>query len=921
MKKLFSILAVMSCAAASFAGGARSFGNFERDGVPVLVPQVQKYEPGAGVLQLPAALTVAVPAGEELIVEQLGEALKRFPGVKVEAAPADRALCRFVIVPAADNSVPRHEQGYTVAVTPRGITVASHSTDGLFHGAQTLRNLFRNLAAPEVRCCRIVDWPDLDRRGYFMTVANFSPDRLPLLKRTLDTLASLKMNWLLLELGESFPYRDNPFTKRRNAFTREQLLDLLAFCRARHIRVTPTLQVWSHARWLMSHPRWSEMTEDPAVRNWSAQPCPESELAVQITSRAILEHIELFKSPDFFLMMDEFYLGPFNKCPKCRGKNTYRQFRRLVKHFEGLVRSRGVTPIVCHDSFIEHPARKWRIGAKLRGDLDPDTEILWWSYRDRLPEQDIVPFRGFRLIGHSVACKPFNTFNMVRLVKKYGGHASTLVYWYESAATGLLSILDRETAGNLGGFVNGADYLWKYPETPYPDLGYDGTFEMVRRLYPERAVAAPSAEVLAPIPLEGSVNAELSGSGKFPRFASDAELEQLKAVLAAMPERFHLITSPGGKYYGMRLAGEKNGLKNRQAIQFGLGGRRIGRLAFLTTTSRPADVRSYAGASFYGKNRFKFPEVAAIVIGYADGGKVTLPLRYRRDITDWNRPFGGIGMRWAVRGLDADRNYYSFGIYEFTNPEPDRPIETLTFISKRFGGVSPVILAISAGKVDRPFAKPGKVDPAAVARRVGVTDVSDSAVMRIAADFEQGMGDVVVRASGSLREKIKCEIVADPASPSGGRVLKITLPPGSYKGRGRDGGYVRVDVALPYTVAKGTRSLVLDHRMVTTGNGFSHANDYLVDVVEDGGASDKAFYRLYGFKPSDRWTRSITPLDVRSTSTRHLKDVTKTKFRKVSFFFHDIDAPVEIYIDNIGDTKSRVSTMPLWREGAEGEPM
>ena len=109
--------------------------------------------------------------------------------------------------------------------------------------------------------------------------------------------------------------------------------------------------------------------------------------------------------------------------------------------------------------------------------------------------------------------------------------------------------------------------------------------------------------------------------------------------------------------------------------------------------------------------------------------------------------------------------------------------------------------------------------------------------------------------------------------------------------------------------------------MVTSGKGFSHSNDYLVDRVEDGKANGKAYYRLYGFRPSDRWARSVTPLDVRSTSTNHLKDVTETKFRKVSFFFNEVDAPVEIYIGNIGDTKSEISNMPMWREGAEGEPM
>jgi len=916
MKKFWCAILCVA-AAASFAAGVIPISNFSRGGAPVLVPRVQKYAPAAGTLKLDR-LTVSVPEGEELIVEQLAAALKRFPSVKVEAVKSG-AVCRFVTVPGADNSVPRHEQGYSLSVDAKGITVASHSADGLFNGAQTLRNLLRNLAVPEIAACRIDDWPDLDRRGYFMTIAKLKPEKLPLLKRTLDALASLKMNWLLLELGESFPFVDNPYTKRTNAFTREQVRDLLDFCRRRHIRVTPTLQVWSHSAWMTSHPDWDKMKEGEPVRRWESQPCPENAEAIRLIDRAINEHIDLFRSRDFFLMMDEFYLGPFHRCEKCRKLDAYRQFKRIVKHFEGLVAGRGVTPIICHDSFIDQPGKKWNFGHRLRGDLDRNTEILWWSYRDRLPEKNIVPFRDFKLIGHSVACKPLNTYNMVRLVRKYNGRASTLVYWYESAATGLLSILERETAGNLGGFVNGADYLWKYPDIAYPELGYDGTFEMVRRLFPEKAVAEPTNAVAAPVPLESHVNAELSGTGKFPRFADDAATAALQKALSELPERFHLATSPGGKYYGLRLGGEASEPSDRTGIRMSLGDRSIRKLAFLTTTSRPNDLRRYAGASYYGNDLFKFPVVADITIEYTDGGKVKLPLKYRWSITDWNRPFGGVAMRWAVRGLDADKNYYNFGICEFVNPEPERKIRSFLFGSKRFGGISPVILAVSAFGADRPFPRPGKVSPAAVAKRGGVTDRSGAGI-RVVYGFEDGMGEVTVSAPKLLMEKLKYEIVADPSSPSGNKVLKVSFPAGNYRGRDRDGGFVRLDLNMPYSIAKGTKALVVDHRIVTSGKGFSHANDYLVDRVAVV-ADPQARYRSQKLAVSGKWTRDIIPFYTRANVEMPLKDVTLTKYRKVSFFFHEVDAPVEIYVDTIGDTDKALSSMPLWKEGTEAEPM
>ena len=106
--------------------------NFTRDSVPMLVPRVQKYAAASGVFKFDR-LTVAVPDGEELIVEQLAESLKRFPNVTV-AADKETPLCRFVL--SSDKSLPSNGQGYTLTVATDGITVASRTTDGLFHGAQ-----------------------------------------------------------------------------------------------------------------------------------------------------------------------------------------------------------------------------------------------------------------------------------------------------------------------------------------------------------------------------------------------------------------------------------------------------------------------------------------------------------------------------------------------------------------------------------------------------------------------------------------------------------------------------------------------------------------------------------------------------------------------------------------------------------------
>ena len=909
---LKSLSIAVAAVAAAVSSAVAPILNYERDGRPVLVPEVKEYQAAGGVCKLPEKLSVAVPAGEELIVEELAAELKRFGGIAV----ADKeAFCRFELT---EKDVPAHPQGYALTVASDGIRVTARTTDGLFHGAQTLVNLLRNAAAPELKCCRITDFPDFDRRGYFFTIRYLPPKNIPYLKRTLDAMAKLKMNWILLELAESFPFKENPLTLRKNAFTREQILDIIEFCRKRHIEVTPSLQVWSHAQWMTFHPDWDKMSEGKPNKRWNSQPCPYSQQALDLTKMAVDEHIELFKPERFFLMMDELFLGPYQSCPKCKQTDRLKLFSRIVQFAQDLVYERGVTPIVCQDSFTGK-SKKWAIGDELRASLDPRTQVLWWSYRDNLPEDLMVPFRKFKLIGHSLSGKPYNTQNMLRLVKKYGGRDSTIVYWYFSG-NGLLSTLHNEMPDSLGGFVNGADYMWRYRETPYPEIGYDGTFEMMRLIYPEKVVASPAAGAAQPVPLENSANAELSLSPFFPTFNTDDEVSALAKVLAGLPERFRLMTSAGGRYYGLRLTGSPKDKEGRQGIRLSLGDRRIRELSLLLTASRPYDPLAYAGSVYYGVKRYDHPAVAKLYLTYADGEKRTVELKYRDSIIDWNRPFGGFSMRFAARGVDALKRYYSFGIYDFVNPEPEKPLRTITFSTNRVDGISPVILAISARGVDKPFRKSsGVVDPEAVAKRPGVSDNLGKPKMRIAADFENGMGNVIVTVPKSIQTNLHTEIVDDPTSPSGSKVLKITITPGEYTGRKSDEGLLRVSVDMPYSVPEGTKAFTVDHKLVFSGQGFSHANDYLIET--DKKPKPDTLYRMQRLSPKPHWSRDIIPITVRSNTDYPLTDLTRTKYRRLSFFFYKIDAPVVLYIDNIGDTKEECSEMPEWTVGSEAEPI
>ena len=921
MKKFFAGLCFLAMGAALAAAEVVAIDNFRHGNTPVLIPAVQKYRPAPGAVALPDTLTVAVPAGEELIVEQLSGEMKRF-GRTAEAA--ENAWARFEL---ATDGVPEHAQGYMLSVSETGITVRSKSTAGLYYGAQTLRNLLRNAPGPELGACVITDWPDFDRRGYFFSMAGRTAKSLPELKKMLDAFGQLKINWIMLDLGQSFPFKNNPLTLRPNALTEEDVRTIIKWCKERHIEITPTLQFWSHAKWMTYHPDWEQMKEGVPARLWVSQPCPECRKAYELLRMSVSEHIDLFQPRALFLMMDEFYLGPFKKCPKCKGKNTFEQFANIVKFGEDLCFERGVTPIVCHDSFLDYDFLGWNFGSRLRKRLNPKTRVVFWDYGDRIDEQMLVKFRKHGVIGHSVNGKPLNVINMARLIKKHGGRESTMVYWYYSNG-GLIADLKNETPESLGGFVIGADALWKFDGRYYGDYRYDAVLEMMRLLRPEQVKARPGTGEAAPLPLDAYFNTELSGTkGKFPRFGSDKATDALKKILAGSPDRFELVTAPGGRYYAVRLTGDrKNG--GRHGVMIKLDGVKAKSFSFLLTSSRPYDGLAFAGARFYGGKRFKHPVVGAIDLCYSDGTKVRTLLRYRESITDWNRAFSGTEMRFAVRGVDADKRYFTFGVFDLVNPHPEKPIKGILFSSAKQEGLSPALLAASVRGADQPLARGKKFTPAMLKGRPPVIDHPWHGY-KLAADFENGMGRVEVTAPASVKAGMKVAVVYDPTAPVPGKVLKITIPPGNYEGRKSDWGYLRISVDIKgFTVPAWAGGVTSDVKLcLNGGTGFSHANDYIIESfspeVKNPRFRSQRIFGHFGYAQVEgEWQRISLPFWLsRYKGSPNLGEVTKTQYRRISFFFRRIDEPVQIYVDNIGIIGKGHSAAPVWSTKTEADPL
>ena len=90
---------------------------------------------------LMAGFTVSAPAEAANEVDVFRDLVKRYFPKRAVRQVDKEAFLRLEI---AKEGVPESEEGYTFEVGADAVTVRARTTHGLFHGVNTLGNLFRN---------------------------------------------------------------------------------------------------------------------------------------------------------------------------------------------------------------------------------------------------------------------------------------------------------------------------------------------------------------------------------------------------------------------------------------------------------------------------------------------------------------------------------------------------------------------------------------------------------------------------------------------------------------------------------------------------------------------------------------------------------------------------------------------------------
>jgi hexosaminidase len=300
-----------------------------RTGEPGLMPLPSHFEAGTGSFTLKPGMHMAYahfhnPRLEAGVVRMM-ERLQFESGVPLPHVPSqvagDLASAGIVIdVAGAGGAVQSldEDESYSLTVTPQLITLRAATVVGAFHGMETLLQMVQlKENAATIPVASIEDTPRFQWRGLMIDVSrHFEP--VNQIERTLDGMAMVKLNVFHWHLSDDQGFRAESkiypkltgLGSNGDFYTQEQMREVVAYARARGIRVVPEFDIPGHSvSWMVGYPQLGSskgpfhLPDVPGIHDEALDPTREGTYV--FLNRLIGEMTRIFPDAYFHIGGDE----------------------------------------------------------------------------------------------------------------------------------------------------------------------------------------------------------------------------------------------------------------------------------------------------------------------------------------------------------------------------------------------------------------------------------------------------------------------------------------------------------------------------------------------------------------------------------------------------------------------------------------
>jgi hexosaminidase len=347
---------------------------------PVLLPIPREIHPTGEFTALTDDRLIVIGSADLLFEAQTAQqALVDYAGLNwpiVAGEHYDRAGLHLVVTPQI-----AQPQGYRLTIGSEGITIHAADAAGVYYGVCTLRQLLKQHGSM-LPLQTIHDWPDFPARGVMLDI---SRDKVPTLQTVLDLvdrLADWKINQVQLYMEHTFAYQNHPEVwADASPFTGQDILELDAFCRQRHIELVPNQNSLGHMERWLKFDRYRHLAETPDgfISPWTGRLAPPTSLnpvdpaSIELMTSLYDELLPHFTSRLFNVGGDEpWELGQGKSKAEVERLGEGRVYLNYILKLYEQVRTREHTMMFWDDIIIKYP--------ELIPELPRDLIAMVWGY-------------------------------------------------------------------------------------------------------------------------------------------------------------------------------------------------------------------------------------------------------------------------------------------------------------------------------------------------------------------------------------------------------------------------------------------------------------------------------------------------------------------------------------------------------------
>lgn len=284
-----------------------------------LLPAPQHIQYGAGHLalsQLSLYIPATAPADIRFALDELKTLISRRTGIPVKMA-SQAATARFhytvkqpgleLPVALAHEDAPAPGQDgareyYKIIIDARDIRVEANTSTGLFYAVQTIRQLITGQGSQAtLPALELEDRPALAYRGVMMDFAHGGLLTVDEIKRQIEFLSRWKTNQYYFYNEVSIALKGYEGLNYQAAYTQEQIKDIVAYGRQRHMDVIPFAAFYGHLHDLLKQESYASL----AIGKYGEELDPRNPQVHVLLENWIRQYTQLFSSPFVHVGFDE----------------------------------------------------------------------------------------------------------------------------------------------------------------------------------------------------------------------------------------------------------------------------------------------------------------------------------------------------------------------------------------------------------------------------------------------------------------------------------------------------------------------------------------------------------------------------------------------------------------------------------------